>query len=216
MTLELKSLKREALELLEEDGWTIEKLATTTVKKLIVYTGIGRVGAAKAIAEAVEILNEQGLEDAEQLAKGRYYQKASLARVLTDWEDEGLDIQDVALASSRALAALKGIGEDLAIRLISKAQGLVNERGLYESKAVPYGGTPRETSAAFPTAWLSGAEEPPPMSTRVRRLFDRAKKAYRQENPDIYTGPKQKLTQVGEGQERNVIGYEETESATLE
>jgi hypothetical protein len=175
----METLNDNQAAMLAIDGWTVEKLAVGTVKELTSYKGIGRVGAKNIIAEAAEILNEQGLEDAEQLAEERYYQKAPLAKVLTDWEDEGLDIQEVALTSARALAALKGIDEDLAIRLISKAQDLINQRGLYQSKAVvPYGGTPRETSPAFPVAWLIGDEEPPPMSTRVRRLFDKAKEEY--------------------------------------
>jgi hypothetical protein len=113
MTLELKSLKSEALALLEADGWTIEKLATATARELIAYKGIGRVGAAKAIAEAAEILNTQGLDDADRLAEEHYYQKAPPAKILTDWEGGGLPLKSVALTSARALAALKGIDEAL-------------------------------------------------------------------------------------------------------
>jgi hypothetical protein len=72
MTLELKSLKSEPLALLEADGWTIEKLATATAKKLVAYKGIGRVGAANVIAEATEILNARGLDDADRLAEEHY------------------------------------------------------------------------------------------------------------------------------------------------
>ena len=182
MTLELKSLKSEALALLEADGWTVEKLAVATVKELVGYKGIGRVGAANAIAEAAEALNEQGLNEAGQLAEENYYQKAPSAKILTDWEDEGLPIEIVALSTSRALAAMKGIDEALALRLISAAQGIVNKRGLYQSRVVTSGSPVRKTSAAFPEEWLSGKVEPPQMSIRVRRNFEAAQREYKAAN----------------------------------
>ncbi len=164
------------------DGWTIEKLATSTAKELVAYKGIGRVGAAKIIAEAGQILNERGLDDAGQLAEEHYHQKAPPTKILTDWEDEGLPLKDVALTSARALAALKGIDEALAMRLISKAQDLLNQRGLYQSRMVLPGGGARQTNAAFDEKWLSGEVEPPPMSIRIRRNFERAKEEYRAAN----------------------------------
>jgi hypothetical protein len=121
MTLELKSLKPEAAAMLEADGWTVEKLATAPVKSLVIYTGIGKVGAAKIIAEAGEVLNAQGLNEAENLATKHYYKKAPLSKILKDWEDDGLRTDIVALTSARALAVLKGIDEALALRLISEA-----------------------------------------------------------------------------------------------
>lgn len=181
MTLELKSLKREVLTLLDTDGWTVEKLAVATVKELVAYKGIGRVGAAKAIAEAAGIVNEQGAEDAGRLAAERYYRKAPLAKILTDWEEADLPFEAVALSSARALAALKGIDESLALRLISKAQDLVNERGLYQSRIVTPGPT-RQINSAFDERWLSGEIEPPPMSIRVRRNFEEAQRKYKEAN----------------------------------
>lgn len=183
MTLELKSLKPEAAALLEADNWTIEKLAVSTVTRLVMYKGIGKVTARKVIAEAAEILNDQGLDEAGQLASEHYYQKTPLAKILTDWEEADLPLKNVALTSARALAALKGVDEALALRLISKAQGLVNKRGLYQSRSViTAGGTARETNAAFDEKWLSGEVEPPAMSTRVRRNFEAAKREYRAAN----------------------------------
>jgi SpoU rRNA methylase family enzyme len=180
MTLELKSLKAEPLALLDADGWTVEKLAVTTVKKLMAYKGIGRIGAKKAIAEAAEILNAQGLEDANKLAAEYYYQKSSLAKILADWEDGGLPTKTVALTPARALAALKGIDESLALRLISEAQDIVNKRGLYQSRIAAPGGAVRQTSPAFDEKWLSGEAEPPEMSRRVRRNFEAARREYRE------------------------------------
>lgn len=177
--LELKSLKREPLALLEADGWTIEKLAVATIRKLTTYSGIGRVGAKKIIAEAIEITNEQGLEDADRLAEEHYYQKAGLAKILTDWEKNGLPLKVVALSSARALVALKGIDESLTLQLISKAQDIVNKRGLYQSRMVIPGGDVRQTNSAFDERWLSGEIDPPPMSIRVRRNFEEAQREYR-------------------------------------
>jgi hypothetical protein len=182
MTLELKSLKDEAIALLEADGWTLEKLAVATVKKLTAYKGIGRVGAAKAIAEAAEILNQQGLEDADRLAEEHYYQKAPLAAILKYWKDGGLPVKVIALSSARALATLKDIDETLALRLISEAQDIVNKRGLYQSRIATPGGPTRQINAAFDEKWLSGEVEPPPMSIRVRRNFLEAQKEYRAAN----------------------------------
>jgi hypothetical protein len=179
MTLELKSLKGEGLEALRVDGWTVETLAVAAVKDLVIYRGIGRVGAAKIIAEAAEALNTQGLDEAEGLAEEHYYQKAPPAKILKDWETEGLPTKTVALTSARALAALKGIEEGQAIRLISAAQDVVNKRGLYESGSIgAYSGDVPQVSAAFDVRWLSGAVMPPPMSRRIRRNFERAKEVY--------------------------------------
>lgn len=184
MTLELKSLKSlklEAVALLEANGWTIDKLATAAIKDLAAYKGIG-VGAAKIIDEAAEILNEQGLADADQLAEEHYYKKTSPDKVLEDWEEEGLTIKIVALTSARALAALKGIDEAMALRLISTAQDLLNRRGLYQSRMVLPGSTTRQINAAFDEKWLSGEIEPPAMSIRVRRNFEAAQREYRETN----------------------------------
>lgn len=179
MTLELKSLKSEAAALLEADAWTIETIAVATVKKLMAYKGIGRVGAAHIIAEATEKLNEQGLEDADRLALEHCYKKASHATILKYWEDGGLPIKAVALSSARALAALKSIDETLALQLISNAQGIVNKRGLSQSRIATSGDAVRQTSAAFDEKWLSGEVEAPPMSIKVRRNFEQAQKEYR-------------------------------------
>jgi hypothetical protein len=183
MTLaELKSLKGDVATMLDAAGWTVEKLATATVKGLMVHKGIGRVGAAKIIAEAAEILNAQGLEDADRLARERYYQKAPLTKILEDWEEAGLPLDVVALTSNIALAALKGIDEDFAMRLIKEARKLVNRRGLYQSRALPGGPTRHQTNAAFDEKWLSGEADPPEMSIRVKRNFEQAKKEYRAAN----------------------------------
>jgi hypothetical protein len=101
---------------------------------------------------------------------------------LTDWEDDSLPIEAVALSSAQALAALKGIGESLALRLISKAQDLVNERGLYQSRIVTPGGPTRQINSAFDERWLSGEIEPPSMSIRVRRNFEKAQREYKEAN----------------------------------
>lgn len=181
MTLELKSLKSEAAALLEADSWTVEKLAVATVKELVAYKGIGRVGAAKIIAEAVDALNATGLEEAEGMATEHYYKKFAPETILKDWEADGLGVKTVALSSSaRALAALKGIGEALALQLISAAQNIVNERGLYQSQTV-LAGPVRQTNAAFDEKWLSGEVEPA-MSIRVRRNFEVAQREYRAAN----------------------------------
>jgi Holliday junction resolvasome RuvABC DNA-binding subunit len=167
---------------LNQKQWTVEKLAVATVKVLTAYTGIGKITADKAIAEAAGILNEQGAEDAGRLAIEHYHQKAPPAKILTDWEDGGLPIKAVALSSAQALSALKGIDEQLALRLISKAQDIVNERGLYESRIIAPAGTVRQTSSAFDERWLSGEVDPPPMSLRVRQNFERAQKEYKAAN----------------------------------
>lgn len=166
--------------MLEFNNWTIEKLAVATVRELVAYKGIGKKTATKAITEAAEILNEQGLDEADQLATEHYYQKASPARVLTDWEKGGLSIEVVALSSARALAALKGIDEALAPRLISAAQGIVNKRGLYQSRIYMPGISVRQINAAFDEKWLSGEVEPPSMSIRIRRNFEQIQREYRE------------------------------------
>ena len=179
MSLDLKSLKPEEIALLEADGWTVEKLAVAAVKKLTGYKGIGRVGAARVIAEAADIVNEQGVKDASRLGVESYYQKTPLAKILIDWEESNLSIEVVALSTARALAALKGIDEPLALKLISEAQGIVNERGLYQSHIAASGGVIRQNNAAFDERWLSGEIEPPEMSIRVRRNFEQAQEEYR-------------------------------------
>jgi hypothetical protein len=179
---DIGALNHKQAAMLEFDDWTIEKLAVATVKELVAYTGIGKITATRAIAEAAGIVNEQGAEYAGRLAAESYYQKAPLAKILTDWEDDGLAAEAVALTSARALAVLKGIDEGLALRLISKAQGIVNKRGLYQSRIVATGGPGRQTNAAFDEKWLSGEVEPPAMSIRVRRNFEEARREYRAAN----------------------------------
>jgi hypothetical protein len=182
VSLELKSLKNEAVALLDADKWTLDKLATATVKEIMAYKGIGRVGAAKAIAEAADLLNEQGLDDSDRLALEQYYEKAPPAKILKDWEAGGLSVKAVALSSAAALSALKSTGLLLALRLISEAQDVVNKRGLYQSRVRVPGGLARQTNAAFDERWLSGAIEPPAMSIRVRRNFERAQREYKEQN----------------------------------
>lgn len=182
MTLKLKSLKREALEALEADQWTIETLAVATVNELVIYKGIGRVGAANAITEAAGLINDRGLTDADELATEHYYQKATPAKILKDWEDAGLPTKNVALTSARALAALKGIDEALALRLISVAQDVVNRQGLYESGSIGAIGVTRQNNSAFDEKWLSGEVEPPPMAIRVKRIFERTRDEYEAAN----------------------------------
>lgn len=177
---DVEALNQKQMAMLVLDGWTVEKLAVSTIEKLTSYNGIGKVTAAKVIAEAAEILNEQGAEDAGRLAVEHYYQKAPPAKILKDWEDGGLPIKVVALTSMQALAALKGIDEKLALRLISAAQDIVNKRGLYQSRITTPAGSIRQNSPAFDEGWLSGEVEPPPMSIRVRRNFERAQKEYRE------------------------------------
>lgn len=179
----MDALNEDQVSRLARDDWTIEKLAVATVKELVSYKGIGRVGAAKIIAQAAGIMNRGLMEDANKLAIEHYYQKAPAAKILTDWEDEGLPLKNVALTSARALAALKGINEALALRLISKAQDLLNERGLYQSRmAVSGDSAAHQANAAFDEKWLSGEVEPPPMSIRVRRNFEAAQREYRAAN----------------------------------
>jgi hypothetical protein len=179
---DIGALNHKQAGLLEFHEWTIEKLAMATIKELVKYAGIGEITARRAIAEASAILNEQGLEAAEALAEEHYYQKAPLAKILTDWEEGGLPAKAVALSSAASLAVMKGIDEPLALRLISKAQDVVNKRGLYQSRiATPRGGV-RQTNAAFDEKWLSGKVVPPAMSIRVRRNFERARREYRANN----------------------------------
>jgi hypothetical protein len=125
-------------------------------------------------------LNEERAEDAGRLALENYYQKAPPAKILKDWEEAGLSLKAVALSSAQALVVMKGIDESLALRLISKAQDIVNERGLYESRIIAPAGSVRQTSSAFDEKWLSGEVEPPPMSIRVRQNFERAQEEYRE------------------------------------
>jgi hypothetical protein len=182
---DIGALNQKQAAMLEFDEWTVEKLAVATVKKLTEYIGIGKITATGTIAEAIEILNERGLDEAKDLALEHHYQKASRATratILKHWEDSGLPIKAVALSSARALAALKGIDETLALQLISNAQGIVNKRGLSQSRIVAPGSPLRQTSAAFDERWLSGEVEAPPMSIRVRRNFEEAKKEYRAAN----------------------------------
>jgi ribosomal protein S13 len=179
---ELKSLTGPQAATLEANGRTVENLATSTVKQLTAYKGIGKITAQKVIEEAAALINSQGLEDAEQLAKERYYQKAPARKIVEDWvRDDGMILQDIAMASAHALAAVKGIKFDQALEIISAAQDILNKEKLYESRQI--GGSVPETvpatSAAFPAEWLSGAVEPPPMGARVARNFERAQEAYK-------------------------------------
>lgn len=57
----LKSIPKVAMQHLENDGWTIERLATITPAQLMTYTGIGYVTAKKIIKEAIEIVNQEGV-----------------------------------------------------------------------------------------------------------------------------------------------------------
>lgn len=180
---ELKSLTRPQVEILEEAGWSVEDIATSQIKDLTRLKGIGKVTARKVIEEAAFLLNEQGLEEAEQLAKERYYQKAPPAKILEDWAAEGLPVEVVALSTAAALARIKGIDESIAMRIISEAQDVLNRQKLYESRTVAASDVASKgASPAFPVAWLSGDEEPPPMSNRIRRNFETAREAYRKAN----------------------------------
>jgi len=179
---EMESLTAPMVALLEADGWTVETLATATIKALVPYKGIGKVTAKNAIIEAGKLMNREGLDNAKQLEKEYYYQKSPPRKILNDWGSEGLSVQNVALASARGLAALKGIDEVLALRIISAAQSIVNELKLYESRvSMPSNPGPTVASSAFPIEWLDGTVEPPLMGVRVERNFKRAKEAYENE-----------------------------------
>jgi len=119
------------------------------------------------------------------------------------------------LSSAQALVALKGIDEQLALRLISAAQDIVNKRGLYESKIIAPGGSVRQISAAFDERWLSGEIEPPEMSIRIRRNFEEARREYRAANPDVYTGSRKDLAVAPEEQQSRIVSdYQVTKKAT--
>ena len=179
---ELESVTEQVVTLLEADEWTLDKLSTATVNELVAYKGIGKITAERIIEEAASLLNKKGLEDADRLAKEYYYQKTPPSKIALDWEKEGLSVTELALTSVRALVALKGIDESLAIQIISAAQDILNERKLYESHLTIPGSNPKVTSAAFPVEWLSGAVAPPPMAVRVKRVFDEAVSAYARAN----------------------------------
>lgn len=182
---DLKSLNDRAAQILAADDWTIERLSTATVKQVSAYSGIGRVTARRAIDEAAQALNEQGVEVSAQLANKQYYQKSPPRKIVSDWHKDGMSLLDIALASSSALAKIKGIEEALALTLISAAQDMLNKEKLYESQNVYIGGgaaTVPAASAAFPAEWLSGAVAPPLMGARIRRNFDRAQEAYKAAN----------------------------------
>lgn len=186
MTLDdLKTLTEQQKEVLKKSAWAITDLATAQVKDLTKLKGIGRVTAERVIEEARSLLNEEGAKEAARLAKERYYMKAPPAKIVADWTEGGLPIKEIALTSARALAVLKGIKEDLALRCISYAQDELNRMKLYESRTMApqvRESSAGSSSAAFPEEWLSGATQPPPMSVRVKANFERAKKAYEAAN----------------------------------
>jgi hypothetical protein len=180
---EIKALTEKTRGLLEADNWTIEKLATATVRDLTKYAGIGKATAPRIISEAMGIVNETGAQDSERLAKELYYQNSPSWKILKDWEKEGMAIEDIAVASAGALAAVKGISMEQSLQLISEAQGIVNKRGLQSSRVVRGGGSIGAVpaiSAAFDEEWLNGKVQPPEMSVRVKRNFEEAKQAYKE------------------------------------
>lgn len=179
MSLEqIKSLTEKNRKLLESDDWTVESLATASVKDLTVYAGIGKATATRIISEAAAIVNASGIEESERLERDHYYQRTPPWKIIEDWEEEGMQLVDIALASAISLAAVKGISTELALRLISEAQGMVNKQNLNKSMVLPPMAQQPATSSAFPVEWLSGAVEPPPMGIRIKRNFDRAKEEY--------------------------------------
>lgn len=183
MSLELKTITSQTVQILEADEWTIEKLSTASTKELTGYSGIGRTTAQKIIDEAQEILNDQMLSESEILDHKTSLATLPVDEVIQALVAEGLTIQVLALSPVRSLDGHRGIDRALAAQVISRAQGMVNEQGLLESKGIIISNVPEKPSSpAFPEEWLSGAEIPPPMSVRVKRTFDKAKAIYEAEN----------------------------------
>lgn len=174
---DMKSLTEMQRRLLEDDDWTVEKLARAEVKELTKVKGIGTATAPKIISEALGIINISSLDS----PKGSQYQNVPPRKVVLDWEEQGMNVLEIALASAGALVATKGVSQDLAIEVISAAQSIVNERNLYQGRqtaAIVMSSNPHAVSPAFPEEWLSGKVEPPQMSVRIKANFDQAKAAY--------------------------------------
>ncbi len=165
---DLKTLTRPQMMVLKSNDWDIEKLATAQTKDLTELKGIGKKTAEKVIEEAALLVNAQGLKVAEKLAVERYYQKTPPWKIIQDWEEAGLSLQDIALSSFTALSLLKGIDEHLAARCIGVAQTKVNERKLMEGQQI----SPMVGGGA-------DQKETPPsrMSVRVQRANDKIEEA---------------------------------------
>lgn len=182
---DLTCITKPQAETLKAADWTIDNLAAATIKELTGIKGIGKKTAERITEEARALLNATGLEEARQLAKERYYQKAPAAKIAEDWGEEGLTLENIALASAQALEAVKGIPYERALQVISYAQAELNRLKLEESKMVTFAGggaSKKAVSSAFPEEWLSGEVPPPPMGVRVQRAFDKAKEAYEAAN----------------------------------
>jgi ribosomal protein S13 len=176
---ELKSVNAQVGLLLEANDLTVEKLATATPRALTKFKGIGQVTAKRIIIEAGQLVNIEKADEARQMARQVYLQKAPTRKLVDDLiEEDGFSLQSLALAPVRALEGHKDIDAALAARIISQAQGQLNAQMLYEGRSGHYSGLPKETSAAFPVEWLSGQVAPPPMAIRVKRIFEQAKADY--------------------------------------
>lgn len=62
MTIQIARLKAPVAEALEEEGWTVEKLAMASEKDLTPISGIGKYTARYIISQAREIINAQRYE----------------------------------------------------------------------------------------------------------------------------------------------------------
>lgn len=176
---ELKAVPSQALEALEADNWTIEELSTASVKELTGYSGIGKATGQKIIVEAQSILDKWMLTETESLDRQAQLEVMPADAIIRELIDDGLTLQVIALSPVKVLEGHRGISRELAAKVISRAMEMVNERGLLESKGIVINDAPyKKTFAGFPEEWLSGAVEPPPMSVRVKRVFDQAKAEY--------------------------------------
>lgn len=186
---DFRTITSQVAKLLEADKWTVDKLATATVKDLTGYTGIGKVTAEKIIAEAGEYVNQAGLSEAERLERERYLATAPVRKIVEDLAGEGFSLDMLALLHVSNLEGYKLISHDLAKEIISFAQKEINRQKLFESRAMATQAAVQQQSgnavqqqggnSAFPVEWLSGQVNPPPMSVRVRRAFEQAKAAYK-------------------------------------
>lgn len=66
-----KWITKAIAEALAADNWTISKLATANVDRLVDYPGIGQVTAQRIINESVRLMNEAQLAEANALDNPR-------------------------------------------------------------------------------------------------------------------------------------------------
>ena len=155
-----KYIPKKVVEILEDDDWTINKLATAGVGQLTKYDGISKVTAQRIINEARQLMNDAIIVETEEMERTTRERRTPL-EVIGIIEVEGWTLEQIATAGVEKL--LDYCTEDTAKKAIQIAIQRVNEKKFAEGYA------------DAPTVVAVPDDDGPKASVRVRRIKENNK-----------------------------------------